>query len=177
MIDIQRLLVGTLICCYAFAIPTISVHGSKFFDSDGNQFFIKGSVQFRALKSFVTDQEGVIYQGNSTNTTLGEYNDHVAKIGMPYRIEEYDNSSNLYRLTVDKVDRYNIGTDHDFVKIIRRTELNYDGNSGHKDVSTEYGYDDANGNVLTKTEWGEVTGSADGSFADTGSDKRITTYT
>ncbi|MEJ0001950.1 MAG: immunoglobulin-like domain-containing protein [bacterium] len=135
---------------------------------------------FNSIK--VTDAAGNIkktyyYQGNSTNTTLGEYNDHVAKIGMPYRIEEYDNSSNLYRLTVDKVDRYNIGTDHDFVKIIRRTELNYDGNSGHKDVSTEYGYDDANGNVLTKTEWGEVTGSADGSFADTGSDKRITTYT
>ncbi len=117
------------------------------------------------------------YQGNSTNTTLGEYNDHTTKIGIPYRVEEYDSSGNLYRLTVDKIDRYNVGTDHDFVKVIRRTELAYDGNSGHKDTATEYSYDDANGNLLTKTEWGEVTGSTDGTFTDTGSDKRTTMLT
>ncbi len=117
------------------------------------------------------------HQGNSTNTSLGEYSDHVAKIGIPYRVEEYDNSTNLYRLTVNQIDRYSIGTDHDFVKNIHQTVLNYDGNSGHKDTTTEYAYDDADGSLLTKTEWGEVTGSTDGSFTDTGSDKRITTYT
>jgi RHS repeat-associated protein len=134
---------------------------------------------FNSVK--VTDAAGNVkktyyYQGNSTNTSLGEYNDHVAKIGTPYRVEEYDNSNNLYRLTVDKVDRYNIGTDHDFAKVIRRTELYYDGNGGHKDISAEYAYDDSTGNVTTKTEWGEVTGSTDGSFTDTGSDKKVTLY-
>ncbi|MEK7564320.1 MAG: FG-GAP-like repeat-containing protein [Patescibacteria group bacterium] len=137
-------------------------------------------VGFNSIKA--TDAEGNVrkvfyHQGNSTNTGLGEYSDHISKMGMPYRVEEYDDSSNLYRLTVDKIDKYNIGTDHDFVKVTRRTVLDYDGDSDHKDTSTEYGYDDANGNLLTVTEWGEVTGSTDGSYTDIGSDKKVTTLT
>ena len=36
------LLLVALICATVKAIPTLSVVGSKFFTSDGNQFFIKG---------------------------------------------------------------------------------------------------------------------------------------
>jgi len=36
------LLVLTTLCFTVHAVPTISVEGSKFFTSDGDQFFIKG---------------------------------------------------------------------------------------------------------------------------------------
>ncbi|MEO8637499.1 MAG: glycine-rich domain-containing protein [Candidatus Taylorbacteria bacterium] len=117
------------------------------------------------------------HQGNTTNASLGEYDDHISKAGKIYRIEEYDNARHLFRLTVNKWDRNNFGENHDFVKLSRQTVLTYDGNSSHKDTAVEYTYDNANGNLLTKTEWGQVTASADGTFTDTGSDKRVTTYT
>jgi RHS repeat-associated protein len=117
------------------------------------------------------------HQGDTTNTTVGEYSDNQAKIGLPYRVEEYNSSNNLYRLTVDKWDHYNIGTNHDFAKLVRETVLNYDGDSDHADTTTEFTYDNTNGNQLTKTEYGQVTGSTNGSYTDTGTDKRINTTT
>ncbi len=149
---------------------------------NGKFFFHDG--QYRTFAGFgtVTNTDGVgnvtktyFHQGNSTNTALGEYSDHVSKIGMPYRVEEYDDAGNLYRTTVNKWDRYNIGTDHDFVKLARTSVLNYDGDADHKDTAVEYTYDNVTGNLLTKTDWGEVTSSTDGTFADTGSDKTIET--
>ncbi|MCU0660174.1 MAG: putative toxin [Candidatus Pacebacteria bacterium] len=128
-----------------------------------------------------TDEVGNVtktfyHQGNGTDTSNGEYNDIPAKIGQPYRVEERDSSNNLYRLTVNKWDHYNIGTDHDFVKLARQTVLTYDGDSDHADTATEYTYDNTDGSLLTKTEWGRVNAVAsDGSFTDTGSDKRTTT--
>lgn len=35
-------LFASVLAGYAAAIPTIEVKGSKFFTSDGNQFFVKG---------------------------------------------------------------------------------------------------------------------------------------
>lgn len=37
-------------------------------------------------------------------------------------------------------------------------------------------YSGDHGSMLTKTEWGEVSGSTDGTFTDTGTDDRETTY-
>jgi RHS repeat-associated protein len=116
------------------------------------------------------------HQGNDSEIALGEYEDHIAKMGKPYRIETYDASGNLYQLTINKWDSYNIGTDHDFVKLARTTTLAYDGDTDHKDTAIEYIYDNANGNLLTEIIYGEVTASTDGSFTDTGSDKGTVTY-
>ncbi|MFA6273772.1 MAG: SpvB/TcaC N-terminal domain-containing protein, partial [Candidatus Paceibacterota bacterium] len=110
------------------------------------------------------------HQGNTSNTSLGEYDDHVSKIGKAYRLEEYNNAGNLYRLTVDKWDKLNLGTNYDFVKLIRRTTLNYDGDNDHADTSSEYSYD-SYGNITQETNWGKVNANNDGSFSDTGTDK------
>ena len=113
------------------------------------------------------------HQGNGTDSSNGEYSDQASKIGEIYRIEQYDGSSNLYKVTVNKCDDYNIGTNHDFVKLTRTTTLTYDGTGSHKDTTQEYGYDNTYGNLTSKTDWGQVTGSTDGSFTDTGSDKSV----
>ncbi len=123
----------------------------------------------------VTDDVGNVkktyfHQGDGTNSSLGEYSDSYAKIGKPYRVEQYDGADNLYADIINKWDSYNIGTGHDFVKLTRTTTLTYDGTNNHKDTAQEYTYDDTNGNLTQKIDWGEVTGSSDGSFADTGND-------
>lgn len=115
------------------------------------------------------------HQGNSTNSSQGEYSDDVSKIGKPYRIEVTDSSGNIYQKVINKWDKYNQGTGRDFVKLAKKTVLTYDGDSDHKDTATEYSYDDTYGNITTKTIWGEVTASDDGSFTDTGTDKSVET--
>lgn len=119
------------------------------------------------------------HQGNSSNTSQGEYDDHSSKIGKIYRTERLDGSANVYQVTVNKWDKYNQGTGRDFVKLVRSTVLTYDGDMDHADTSTEYAYDNTYGNITTKTLWGKVTGSDDGSFTDTGTDKSVetTSYT
>src|SRR5207248_2056755 len=107
------------------------------------------------------------HTGVGTDTTHGEYSDMEPKIGQVYRVEQYDASGNLYKVTINKWDDYNIGANHDFVKLIRTTVLTYDGGGSHKDTTEEYSYSNTNGNLTQKTNWGEVTGANDGTFTDT----------
>ncbi|OGZ45223.1 MAG: hypothetical protein A2756_01205 [Candidatus Ryanbacteria bacterium RIFCSPHIGHO2_01_FULL_48_27] len=114
------------------------------------------------------------HQGNTSDSTHGEYSDHASKIGKSYRVEKYDNANNLYAKTIQKWESYNLGAHRDFVKLTRTTDSAYDGDSDHADKAEEYAYSDANGNLTQKVEWGRVTGSDDGTFSDTGSDKFTT---
>ena len=118
------------------------------------------------------------HQGNTTNTTLGEYDDVRAKIGKPYRTEVYDASNNLYQTQITKWDKAVIANASTFVFPAQTVTLTYDGTASHRDSAVAYTYDNSTGNVLTKTEYGEVTGSNDGTFTDNiGTDARTTTYT
>ncbi len=111
------------------------------------------------------------HQGNQTDSTNGEYEDHPSKIGKAYRIESYNNSGNLYNAVVNKWDRYNQDTGRDFVKLNRKTNLTYDGDNDHKDTSEEYVFEDTYGNLTQRVFWGEVNANNDGTFTDTGNDK------
>lgn len=116
-------------------------------------------------------------QANTTNDTLGEYDDNSSKMGKAYRIEKYDDSENLYELTINKYKNSPITTGADFVYQMSSTNLSYDGDGDHKDTAIEYAYDDANGNLVSKASLGEVTADTDGSFTDTGSDLKTEQYT
>ncbi|MFA6565854.1 MAG: SpvB/TcaC N-terminal domain-containing protein, partial [Candidatus Paceibacterota bacterium] len=128
-----------------------------------------------------TDDDGNVtktyyHQGTTTNDYGGKYEDHISKMNKPYRIEKYDNDENLYSLTVNKWDKYDITASSTFVKLARTTEENFDGNSSHKDKAETYSYDDDTGNLSEKITWGEVSGSNDGSFTDAGTDKATYAY-
>jgi len=116
------------------------------------------------------------HQANAAHPTLGEYDDQWSKIGKPYRVEEYDVNGNLYRLSITKWDRFNIGTDHDFVFPAQTLEMDYDGMTSARSKATSYTYDTSNGNQTEKIDWGEVTGNTDGTFTDISTDK-VTTDT
>ncbi len=108
-----------------------------------------------------------------TTTALGQYDDHIAKAGRPYRVEVLDGSDNKYDVKVNKWDKTSLGNGAYYVFLSRTTDLAYDGDSDHKDKVVEFTYDSF-GNVTQSIDWGEVTASADGSFGDTGSDKFTT---
>ncbi|TAL58356.1 MAG: hypothetical protein EPN84_13105, partial [Legionella sp.] len=128
-----------------------------------------------------TDTEGNVtktyfHQGNETASTTGEYDDHISKAGRPYRIEQYDDSSNLYSKTINKWDRYDRGSGASFVKLAQSVEFSYDGDSDHKEKAASYSYNNTTGQLLDTKEWGVVSGSNDGTFSDSGTDDFTTSY-
>ncbi len=65
---ISRLLFATLLVAYhgVGGIPTISIKGSKFFTSDGEQFYIKGILVFLVVR-YLLIHPGIVYQ-SATST-------------------------------------------------------------------------------------------------------------
>ena len=117
------------------------------------------------------------HQGNSNATTTNESGDDEAKIGRAYRTEVHGLSDNLYSLTRTNWATSSLGGGATFVKRSSVLALDYDGDGDHKDRAESFSYDNTNGSIVTATQWGEVSGATDGTFTDTGSDKRTTEYT
>ncbi|MES2668265.1 MAG: toxin TcdB middle/N-terminal domain-containing protein [Patescibacteria group bacterium] len=116
------------------------------------------------------------HQGNTSNTSQGEYDDHPSKIGREYRSESHDASSSLFTKRISKWDKTNLGNGRFTSTLSQQVDFTHDGDSDHKDRAFSYTYDPANGNVLTEKTWGEVVGSNDGTFADVTGDSYVTTY-
>jgi RHS repeat-associated protein len=129
-----------------------------------------------------TDPKGNVtktfyHQASTTESSLGEYDDHVSKIGKAYRVEQYDNASNLYAVSINKWDKTDLGQGRYFVKLAENLNLNYEGDIDHRDTLTTFNYASGTGNVVEKINWGEVTGSTTGTYTDIGTDKYSTRYT
>lgn len=124
---------------------------------------------------YVTKQ--YFHQGSTTSSTIGEYSDHISKIGKVFRTEAYDGSSNLYSKTINKWDRYDRGDGSSFVKLAEVLDFSYDGDSDHKEKAEAYTYNNSYGNTTLKVSYGEVSGSNDGTFSDSGSDKFSSAFT
>ena len=63
-----------------------------------------------------------------------------------------------------------------FVTATKELVQDYDSSGSHKDGAVEYNYATTTGDLLSVVEKGEVLGSDAGTYTDTGSDKRTTTY-
>ncbi len=167
------------------ADPVLGVSGTVHYTYEGGSYFTGGSFDRKFAGFHIvtkTDDLGnttktYYHTGSGTDTGRGEYADDEAKIGKVYRVEQYDGSGNMYTATINKWDGYVIGTDHEFVKLARTTTETFDGLVVHRDTSQEYSYDNTNGNVLQKIDWGEVTAMTDGSFTDIGTDKSVENVT
>ena len=129
-----------------------------------------------------TDSAGNItktyyHTADISDSAKGEYNDEHWKIGKVYRAEATDSSDNIYSKTINKWDSYDLGNGSKFVKLAEAVNYIYDSDITHKDTAESYTYNNNNGNLTQKIQWGEVNGSDDGTFLDLGSDKFTTNYT
>ena len=115
------------------------------------------------------------HQGNSNNASSSESSDGEGKIGLSYRTEVYDTSDNLHMFNRTNWATSSAG-ERVFVYTESELQMDYDGDSDHKDRATAFAYDNSDGSVLTVTEYGEVSGNVNGTYSDTGSDKRTTEY-
>ncbi|MDB5225183.1 MAG: hypothetical protein JWL87_135 [Candidatus Adlerbacteria bacterium] len=115
------------------------------------------------------------HQGNASESSLGEYSDDRSKIGKVFRTDVSDSSGDLFKSNINKWETHDRGGEARFVKTTQALEQEYDGDSDHKDKAVSYAYNNTNGNLVQKIDWGEVTGSGDGTFSDTGSDLASTT--
>src|SRR3989344_5464884 len=110
------------------------------------------------------------HQGNTTDTANGEFSDHISKRGKPYRVEQYNNTGNLFSKAINKWEHVSLGGNRYFVKKTQEISFSYDGDADRRDTAATYTYNDTNGNLTEKKEWGEVLGSDDGTITDTGTD-------
>ncbi len=117
------------------------------------------------------------HTGTGTDSAHGEYQDDYWKIGKPYRVEKYDASKNLFEKTINKWDVATSTQAAGFVKLAQTVTSAYDGQSTHKDKAESYTYNNSTGDPTQKVEYGQVTGSDDGTFSDTGTDDFTTNFT
>ena len=118
------------------------------------------------------------HQGNGSQSGLGEYQDHALKDRQAVSCRAV---RRVWRTST--ILPQQMGSLCDQRDLLLRQARQHD--RPHRMTATattrtkrvEYIYDNANGNLTQKIEWGEVTGITDGSFTDTGSDKRTTDIT
>lgn len=156
---------------------TYNYEGGKYYYNNPYDRKFAGFAAITKTDSASNSVKTFYHQGDSTNSSQGEYNDIAAKIGKPYRVEVADSTGNIYSKQINKWDSYDLGSSSTFLKLIQQTSETYDGNGTHKDKATTYAYDNSNGNTTQRIDWGEVSGSDDGSFSDVGSDKYVSDVT
>jgi RHS repeat-associated protein len=129
-----------------------------------------------------TDTDGTVtktffHQGNDTLSSIGEYDDDFSKIGKPYRIEVRDGNGSLYSKTINKWENVDLENERDFVKLTSTVSFSFDGDADHRERATTLTYNNDSGNLLEQVDYGEVSGNDNGTFTDTGTDKRTATTT
>ena len=151
-----------------------------FYDADRKEFSGFGLTTIKEVKEGPSSLEDAgtttmmyFHQGGGyEDPNAGEFQDanSVAKKGMPYRVEVYGSDSNMYTVTVNKVEEAEIesGTDWMFAYVSQTTKLEYAG-AGYEPAGPNYPseyrakvrrseYDIAGqtGNILKSIDLGEV---------------------
>ena len=159
-----------------------NIYSTNYFYEDGHYFY--SSTTNRQFAGFgkvttataLSTTTAYYHQGNGNHSSSSELADSQAKIGKSYRIDINDRQANLYKRTITKWDTASTATTSTFVYKSRELTRDFDGDSDTKDSGIEYVYNSSNGNLSKQIEWGEVSGNNDGTFTDTGTDKRTTQY-
>jgi YD repeat-containing protein len=158
----------------AIATTTYSYEGGEYYFASSTDRQFAGFGKIIKSDSAGNKTTTFYHQGNASDSALGENSDHIAKAGKAYRVEEANSSGNLYKKTVTRWGRFDQGNGRSFVRPIQTQVSDYDGNAGAKSKGEAYTFSDTNGNLTQKIEYGEVTGSDNGLFSDTGTDKFTT---
>ncbi len=165
--------------------------------SDGQGFFNNSYDKKFAGFGKVTKTSGTtvaisyFHQGNGDNATTGETADSYGKIGSAYKTEIFDKDGKLFARTqnvygetplVGAKSQGFTSSAPVFVYLSKKIDESFDGTANHRDRATEFTYDASNGNLLSSTDYGEVTTVSTNTlssptFSDVGNDKVATNYT
>ena len=151
---------------------------------EGGKMFLTGHITDRRFGGFKTitktdpfaTLKTYFNQGDSVDTSTGEQTDTFALIGRPYREDVLSTTSAAVRKTFKRwnareyLGGYLVGLASEMIQ-----DFATDGS--HKDKATDYLYASTTNDLIQVTEFGEVNGNADGTFSDTGTDKRTTNIT
>jgi len=102
-------------------------------------------------------------QGYGLNSERGEQSDGFGQINKPYRRDILDSSGNKKQRTFYRWDTATSGNST-FVGLGREMTWDFASDGSHRDKATDYRYASSTGDLIQKTEYGEVNGSADGTF-------------
>lgn len=113
------------------------------------------------------------HQGNATDSSMGEYQDHFSKIGMPYRVEKYDSLGKLLSSSINTWDSFDLGSNRYFVNLKQKIDSEYDADNPvvKKSTSIAYQYDNSTGDKIKETKFGFVSATDDGKISDIDDDK------
>ncbi|MFZ1987607.1 MAG: LamG-like jellyroll fold domain-containing protein [Minisyncoccia bacterium] len=160
----------------AYASTTYSYESGRYYYANPFDRRFSGFSKITKTDPVGNVTKSFYHQGNASDSSHGEYQDDQSKIGQTYRTESYDDANNLYAKTIYQWDKASLGNNRTFVKLTQQTNFAYDGDSDHKERGTTLTYNDTKRQLITNKDWGEVTGSDDGSFTDTGSDIFTTNF-
>ena len=156
------------------------ISSTDYFYEDGHYYYKSAYDHEIAGFRVVTKTDGLGYktktfyhQGENSiaDVSNGEFDDHISKKGMPYRVEIYDNQNHLVKVTINKFDRQDLGNVRFFPYLKQSVTVDYNPESGlNKATAQTYEYDGF-GNPIAVTDFGEVRlNSNDGQYADVGND-------
>ncbi len=151
-------------------------HDGLYFYNNAFDRRFSGFAKVRNTNALGDITDKYFHQGDDTSVQLGEFLDSAAKISMVYREDIMNAEDVVYKRTKNTWHTEDLGNERNFVYVADSLEQFYDGNNDHKDRAVSFSYDPSNGNLLSKTEWGEVIGNDDVGFNDLGNDTRVTTY-
>jgi RHS repeat-associated protein len=155
------------------------------YDYSGGEYILDDDPYSRAFAGFhtvrTTDADGnytiaYYHQGGGVDGSVqGEFDDQLSKRGKPYRNETYDADGQLFAAEIFKYSSLALGNERHTPRLERKVSLLYDGGANARATATEFTYD-VFGNVVTATDFGEVTVTdATGNFTDVGNDKIFST--
>ncbi|MEK7063779.1 MAG: SpvB/TcaC N-terminal domain-containing protein, partial [Patescibacteria group bacterium] len=160
-----------------------STSGTTSYAYQGGKIYLDGGVADRKFAGFaistVTAPDAITTtyynQGDGINTALGEQSDGFGQINRPFRKDVLDLSETLVQRMYYRSDT-NTASSSIFVGTGREMTFDYGTGGSHRDRASEYVYATTSRDVISMTEYGQVTGSADGTFSDTGTDKRTAVF-
>lgn len=117
-------------------------------------------------------------QGDTASTTVGERTDGFGQMNHSYREDVSSLTGTLLKRNFYQWDSTDLGNNRFLTVLGRQLRQDFD-SSGvvHKDRALVYQYATTTGNLLETDDYGEVVGSSDGTYTDTGSDTRVASST
>ena len=151
----------------------------------GGQLYLAQGARERKFAGFATstaslpDSSVTTYydQGVAVQTGLGEQADGYGQINHPFRKDTFDLANTLKQRAFYRWDTTSHGSST-AVRLGRELAEFYDpAGSSHIERANDYAYSTTTNDLIQKIEYGQVLGNGDGTFSDTGTDKRTTRIT